>query len=193
MSIHLSVDTATIPEIQCRGCGARVPRRGRNHVWCDPCSQVAQAVSKRKYWDGQDDVEARAIRRAQYAASRREVLAKRKALRAANPEKYNAYQRAWCAAAKDKSPLASRARQHRTTVESIEEMWFGQDGECPVCHTPLLDDFHIDHDHATGVFRGLLHPMCNKGLGHFKDDPARLRAAADYLEDRRTSFRGELR
>jgi hypothetical protein len=44
----------------------------------------------------------------------------------------------------------------------------------------------IDHCHSSGQVRGMLCHPCNVALGHMKDDPARLRAAADYL-DRRNS------
>lgn len=45
----------------------------------------------------------------------------------------------------------------------------------------------IDHCHRTGVIRGVLCSGCNSGLGLFDDDPARLRAAAEYLERYATS------
>ena len=58
--------------------------------------------------------------------------------------------------------------------------------KCEVCgnkhNTRAL---HLDHDHATGKFRGWLCNGCNSALGHVKDDPAVLRKLADYLEQRR--------
>lgn len=52
---------------------------------------------------------------------------------------------------------------------------------CDICggRTPKMA---IDHDHATGVVRGVLCKDCNLILGWAKDDPGRLRDMAAYLE-----------
>lgn len=55
-----------------------------------------------------------------------------------------------------------------------------QDFKCKVCLVGPPE--HIDHDHETGKARGLLCGHCNRGLGLFRDDPDRLRRAAQYLE-----------
>ena len=53
-----------------------------------------------------------------------------------------------------------------------------------ICKRPNQRDacFHIDHDHITGVVRGLLCFNCNAALGLFSDNPEWLRIAALYLE-----------
>jgi Recombination endonuclease VII len=52
--------------------------------------------------------------------------------------------------------------------------------DCPIC---LGEATCIDHDHATGAVRGRICGPCNFGIGNFKDDPATLKRAAEYLEN----------
>jgi hypothetical protein len=65
-------------------------------------------------------------------------------------------------------------------ADEVSELIAGQGGVCAICGRP--DPEHVDHDHATGVIRGILCFNCNGGLGQFGDDPLRLRAAIEYLE-----------
>lgn len=51
---------------------------------------------------------------------------------------------------------------------------------CQVCGTS--DNVYIDHDHATGKFRGVLCRECNSALGQMHDDPALIRRLAEYVE-----------
>jgi hypothetical protein len=67
------------------------------------------------------------------------------------------------------------------TVARFERMLASQGGLCALCGQ-RMKVIQVDHCHRTGEVRGLLCSMCNTGLGKFGDDPARLRAAADYLE-----------
>jgi hypothetical protein len=74
-------------------------------------------------------------------------------------------------------------RRYGITAADADAMLEAQGGLCAVCQAaPAV---HVDHDHETGAVRALLCFNCNGGLGQFKDDPAVLRAAADYVERHR--------
>ena len=56
-------------------------------------------------------------------------------------------------------------------------------GNCWICDkSPTKRRLHVEHDHKTGLIRGLACWRCNRGLQQYSDDSATLRAAADYLE-----------
>lgn len=62
----------------------------------------------------------------------------------------------------------------------IERQGFG----CAICRAPLTGgwDTCVDHDHSTGVVRGLLCHNDNKALGLMQDDIHRIEAALAYLK-----------
>jgi hypothetical protein len=51
--------------------------------------------------------------------------------------------------------------------------------ECVICGS--AEKLVVDHDHNTGQIRGMLCNHCNRGLGHFRDDPVLLEFAAQYI------------
>ena len=65
------------------------------------------------------------------------------------------------------------------SIEAYESMEEAQGGLCAICRESRM--LCVDHDHATGVVRGLLCHECNFGLGKFRDDPVLLRKAIAYL------------
>jgi hypothetical protein len=82
-------------------------------------------------------------------------------------------------------------RHYGLTVAEYDAMLLQQDGKCAICRQPetsrsrngeSIKLLAVDHDHVSGAPRALLCAFCNQGIGSFKDDPVRLRAAADYIE-----------
>lgn len=80
------------------------------------------------------------------------------------------------------------------SFDEFDAFWRQAEGKCEVCGMPVLQDgpevtrLHIDHDHTTGVVRGILCRACNQGIGQFKDTPELLDAGAAYLRRERRSM-----
>lgn len=100
------------------------------------------------------------------------------ACRACRRQKANAWYR--------KNPVKAKNRnlaRYGITLEDYGSLLAKQHGCCAICHRPPTDGklLVVDHDHATGMVRGLLHNECNVALGLFQDNPTILIAAANYL------------
>lgn len=81
-------------------------------------------------------------------------------------------------------------RRRRQALKNSDMDYYGllesQGGGCAICHVvPNGRQHHIDHDHESGIIRGLLCGPCNMALGLFKDDHTRLEAAINYLQQAR--------
>lgn len=70
------------------------------------------------------------------------------------------------------------------TPEEYAQIIQFQNGVCAICgNSPKPGKaLSVDHCHITGLLRGGLCWLCNRLLGIFRDDPARLRKAIAYLE-----------
>ena len=95
---------------------------------------------------------------------------------------------------KDCELLLRRATQRKSDLRrrfgitelDYEKMLREQNGRCAICKTlppSIKTKLHIDHDHKTGVVRGLLCHKCNTGLGMFMDNAEIMQSAIDYLDE----------
>jgi hypothetical protein len=106
----------------------------------------------------------------------------------AKPSGYHSY----CLPCHTAKGVASKTRHHGSTREyhlrrrygigqaEFDLMLAEQGGICAICRAP--DPQHVDHDHRTGLVRGILCFNCNGGLGQFRDDPVLLANAITYLK-----------
>jgi hypothetical protein len=85
----------------------------------------------------------------------------------------------------------ARKKKYNLEVGEFDGLWIVFRGKCGICNRDMkmpakgqgqqLDVVAIDHDHATGLVRGLLCNACNKGIGLFNDNPELLRSAAKWV------------
>jgi hypothetical protein len=90
--------------------------------------------------------------------------------------------------ARQKEGHQARARAHHLrrkygiNASEYDVLLAAQNGCCAICNSTSHTPLHVDHCHRTEKVRGLLCMNCNHAIGKFKDNPALLRSAADYLE-----------
>lgn len=111
-------------------------------------------------------------------------------IRAVDPEPNRAAARRW----QERNPHYRIAYKYNLTIGQWRDLLTAQNGSCYLCGDPLDEEkargVHVDHDHACcdsekscgRCVRGLTCDPCNRGLGHFRDDPNRMRRVADALE-----------
>jgi hypothetical protein len=138
----------------------RSGRYGKTAV-CRPC-----ALAKNRAYNAANREAISANKRAYYAENRDRILAHRKA----NSQAISAQKAA-----------ARRLQKYGLTPAAYESLQAEYDG-CAICGR-ADEGLVIDHCHDAGHVRGLLCNKCNAGLGMFRDDPALLIAASQYLQD----------
>lgn len=77
------------------------------------------------------------------------------------------------------------SRQNMIIDKKTRLMIDSHNGLCDICKsdTPGFGrkNLSVDHDHTTGLVRGMLCQKCNIGLGNFNDSPDLLSKAIKYL------------
>ena len=85
--------------------------------------------------------------------------------------------------------ICKRCRQyHRAiinlSIEEYESLLVRQNYACAICgihRDEIAGKLYVDHSYTTHQVRGLLCHKCNSGLAFFKDSPAHLAMAIEYL------------
>ena len=86
----------------------------------------------------------------------------------------------WCRLCRSEYRNANCRGKHRGVIsDALLAEIKATTKQCVICGDESL--LVVDHDHLTGKVRGLLCNHCNRGLGHFRDDPMLLEFAAQYL------------
>lgn len=106
-----------------------------------------------------------------------------------NPNKPLEYARRYAQGPHREKYLQAKRHRHMRergcSPEQYVENYNKQAGCCLICNRQMRR-LRIDHDHKTGMFRGLLCDTCNCGLGMFRDSSELLRKAAEYILADRT-------
>jgi Recombination endonuclease VII len=125
-----------------------------------------------------------AARRVWYQANREKAIDRVVAWQRANREQYREAQREY----RRKRPLVDRTQHLRSTfglsLEDYDSLLRQQGGGCAICGSRSRGNIslHVDHDHESGLVRGLLCVRCNNGLGQFKESFRLMSRAADYVD-----------
>jgi hypothetical protein len=91
---------------------------------------------------------------------------------------------------KNKERMKERFRRnnyfsrYNITIADYEKLLEKQNNSCAICYSKTGSAnkrLAVDHNHQTGIIRGLLCDECNTGLGKFKDNPSLLTNAIAYL------------
>jgi hypothetical protein len=107
----------------------------------------------------------------------------RRGRRATNPKKMREADRKYYATHREEHRKYDRERLYGLAAKEYEAMTVNQGGRCAICRRGDVR-LGVDHDHLTGVVRGLLCNGCNAGMGGLQDSPDLLQRAIQYLVER---------
>ena len=137
-------------------------------------------LAANRAWSRKNPEKHRECQRKSKLKNREKILATTRKLRARNLERYRKYANDWNRSEAGRNSYLKRV--YGITLVDLRKLIAAQNGVCPICELPVTDrGDDIDHDHATGKVRGVLHPNCNAGIGMLKDDALLCERAAAYL------------
>jgi hypothetical protein len=128
--------------------------------WVDPNNAVQAAVRKRKLIEAISTPAARAKANATRLARspRRDFLEANGLVGTYGSIGHANYWWAW-----------NLWTKYHITLAQYDRMLDQQNGVCTICgKPPRRNRLHVDHDHSTGIIRGLLCAPCNRHVGYLE-------------------------
>jgi Autographiviridae endonuclease VII len=166
-------------------------QRNPNEKRCIKCNEMqplsnfyAQAGMRDGYRNDCKSCMA-AYRKKRYAANPDVAIQRVRKWRERYPERYREGQRRYREEHGEQRRQRDRAghlrRKYGLRAADYDFLVVAQGGLCAICGQPDERGLHVDHEHATGLVRGLLCGRCNKAIGLLDEDPLRFESAKDYL------------
>jgi hypothetical protein len=147
--------------------------------------EVLRAKERQRRAKPENQAKSKAYNAEYYAKNSARVLAQIKARRARMGDAIRERNRKYKAANKQQGYESHARYRYGVTREQLKAMNEACGGLCEICRQPNENTQQkrlvVDHDHLTGVVRGLLCTACNTGLGVFKDNELLLAKAIMYL------------
>ena len=142
---------------------------------CIPCFRsyydYNDGKEKRKQWHGQWYSKPR---------NRRKTINRSRIWRQKNPDRYRQATKDYAAKTKSKHKDCHLRRLYGITLAEYNAMLIRQNNRCAGCNY-ATNDLRVDHDHNTGLIRGLLCNDCNLTVGKYFDSIGSLLALVCYL------------
>ena len=149
---------------------------------CNSCNNILQ-----KNWYKNNAEKARLNSLERYHKYKEAINEKRKLHRKLNPEKYKQI-------SKERYHKSNKVQNRESswknagikdmTVKRYDELFAQQNESCAVCkeHQSVFKrSLCVDHDHATGIVRGLLCDNCNRALGYLKESKLIMNNMIKYI------------
>jgi hypothetical protein len=105
-----------------------------------------------------------------------------------NPEKTESRKQAtkrWRESHKEYIKDKALQKNYGITLKEFHLLLSHQNNKCAICEVEFTENMpykHVDHEHSSGIVRGILCVACNQGIGSFKDNPIVIRLSIDYLK-----------
>jgi hypothetical protein len=151
--------------------------------WYQAHKEEVKERSRKRHEANRDEI---LLRQIEYRKENSETIKeKQREFYKKNKKKRLAQTKEW--AAKNPVKRKTAARRYELgqlgwTLEMYNEKFAEQNGRCAICKQAVEAVLDADHEHVEPPKpRGLLCHLCNIGIGAFKDDPAHLIEAINYL------------